>query len=223
MTGKAVGVLTNAKAAGVLTDAVVSARDTPPATVEELSAALDATFEDACQRAVYLVDAYAHAAGEVCTSVHITERQLRAIKPAGEAAGLSTKVDITEREARDIKPVKRIWPRADLYRLARDAMVAFHTERRRRLFGEAYLQTGGNATESEKCAGFSEKTAYSRGQRLLKDGERSGGDCLPSRGSGRGFTTISAFLLCTRARGFTAVSDFPLCTRARERAAWIRV
>lgn len=42
---------------------------------------------------------------------------------------------------------------------------------RRRLFVEAYLQTGGNATEAAKCAGFSEKTAYSQGQRLLKDVE----------------------------------------------------
>ncbi len=109
-----------------------AASDALPATVEELSAALAAIFEDARQRAVYLVDAYAHAAGEACESIHIAERQLRAIKPAGESAECTT-VHITEREARDIKTVKRLyWPRSDLYTLAWNAMVAFHAERRRR-------------------------------------------------------------------------------------------
>jgi hypothetical protein len=125
MTGKAVGM--SPKGDNAASDAL-------PATVEELRAALNAIFEDARQQVVDLVDAYAHAAGDVCTTVHITERQLRSIKPAiGEAAGLSTKVDITEAQARDIKPVKRLYsPRATLYCLAQDAMEAFHAERGRR-------------------------------------------------------------------------------------------
>lgn len=41
---------------------------------------------------------------------------------------------------------------------------------RQRLFAEYYAQSG-NATASAKAAGFSEKTAYSSGQRLLKDVE----------------------------------------------------
>lgn len=41
---------------------------------------------------------------------------------------------------------------------------------RQRLFAEYYAQSG-NATASAKAAGFSEKTAYSSGQRLLKSVE----------------------------------------------------
>lgn len=125
MTGKAVGM--SPKGDNAVSDGL-------PATVEELRAALDAIFEDARQQVVDLVDAYAHAAGEACTKVHISEHPLRAIRPAiGEAAGLSTNVDITEAQARGIKPVKRLyWPRADLYKFAREKMEEFHNERRRR-------------------------------------------------------------------------------------------
>jgi phage terminase small subunit len=41
---------------------------------------------------------------------------------------------------------------------------------KQRLFVEAYLATN-NATEAAKKAGYSEKTAYSQGQRLLKNVE----------------------------------------------------
>lgn len=39
---------------------------------------------------------------------------------------------------------------------------------KQRLFVEAYLANGSNATQAAKTAGYSEKTAYSIGQRLLK-------------------------------------------------------
>lgn len=39
-------------------------------------------------------------------------------------------------------------------------------------FADYYIETG-NATESAKKAGYSEKTAYSQGSRLLKDAEIS--------------------------------------------------
>lgn len=39
--------------------------------------------------------------------------------------------------------------------------------RRRKVFVERYLVNGNNATEAAKFAGFSQKTAYSAGQRLL--------------------------------------------------------
>ncbi|OGT02152.1 MAG: hypothetical protein A2143_00715 [Gallionellales bacterium RBG_16_57_15] len=42
---------------------------------------------------------------------------------------------------------------------------------RRKLFIEAYITNGGNATEAAKTAGYSEKTAYSQGGRLLKHAE----------------------------------------------------
>lgn len=42
---------------------------------------------------------------------------------------------------------------------------------RKRLFAEAYVANGGNATEAAKTAGYSPKTAYSLGSRLLKDVE----------------------------------------------------
>lgn len=42
---------------------------------------------------------------------------------------------------------------------------------RRALFVEAYIANGGNATEAAKTAGYSPKTAYSAGGRLLKDVE----------------------------------------------------
>lgn len=42
-------------------------------------------------------------------------------------------------------------------------------EARRQVFIEAYLANGGNATDAAKKAGYSEKTAGSQGQRLLKD------------------------------------------------------
>jgi phage terminase small subunit len=42
---------------------------------------------------------------------------------------------------------------------------------RKRLFVEAYIQNGGNATEAAKKAGYSKATAYSQGSRLLKDVE----------------------------------------------------
>jgi hypothetical protein len=40
---------------------------------------------------------------------------------------------------------------------------------RKHLFVEAYLANGGNATEAAKSAGYSPKTAYQQGPRLLKD------------------------------------------------------
>jgi len=43
--------------------------------------------------------------------------------------------------------------------------------KRRALFVEAYVTNGGNATQAAITAGFSEKTAYSAGGRLLKDVE----------------------------------------------------
>ena len=43
------------------------------------------------------------------------------------------------------------------------------TEKKKK-FADYYIKTG-NATESAKYAGYSEKTAYSSGQRLLKDVE----------------------------------------------------
>lgn len=39
---------------------------------------------------------------------------------------------------------------------------------RRAIFVEAYIANGGNATEAAKTAGYSDKTAYSQGCRLLK-------------------------------------------------------
>jgi len=39
------------------------------------------------------------------------------------------------------------------------------------LFIEAYVSNGGNATQAAKAAGYSKKTAYSAGGRLLKDVE----------------------------------------------------
>jgi len=42
---------------------------------------------------------------------------------------------------------------------------------RRKVFVEAYITNGGNATDAAKTAGFSHKTAGSQGQRLLKDVE----------------------------------------------------
>ncbi len=42
---------------------------------------------------------------------------------------------------------------------------------RKAIFVEAYIANGGNATEAAKEAGYSEKTAYSQGGRLLKDVE----------------------------------------------------
>ena len=44
---------------------------------------------------------------------------------------------------------------------------------RRKSFVEAYLANGGNATQAAISAGYSEKTAYSAGGRLLKDVEIS--------------------------------------------------
>lgn len=43
--------------------------------------------------------------------------------------------------------------------------------KKRKLFIEAYIANGGNATEAAKTAGYSGKTAYSAGSRLLKDVE----------------------------------------------------
>jgi phage terminase small subunit len=40
---------------------------------------------------------------------------------------------------------------------------------RRKIFVEAYIANGGNATEAAKKGGYSEKTARSQGQRLLTD------------------------------------------------------
>jgi phage terminase small subunit len=45
---------------------------------------------------------------------------------------------------------------------------------RRKAFVKAYLVNGHNATQAAITAGFSPKTAYSQGQRLLKDVEISG-------------------------------------------------
>lgn len=42
---------------------------------------------------------------------------------------------------------------------------------RKAVFVEAYIANGGNATEAAKKAGYSAKTAYSQGGRLLKDVE----------------------------------------------------
>lgn len=39
---------------------------------------------------------------------------------------------------------------------------------RRAIFVEAYIANGGNATDAAKTAGYSDKTAYSQGCRLLK-------------------------------------------------------
>ena len=44
------------------------------------------------------------------------------------------------------------------------------TEKQQR-FIDAYIQNGGNATQAALHAGFSERTAYSQGQRLLKNVE----------------------------------------------------
>jgi len=44
---------------------------------------------------------------------------------------------------------------------------------RKELFVAAYLENGGNATQAAVTAGYSEKTAYSAGGRLLKDVEVS--------------------------------------------------
>ena len=44
---------------------------------------------------------------------------------------------------------------------------------RKTVFVEAYIANGGNATEAAKEAGYSRRTAYSQGQRLLKDVEIS--------------------------------------------------
>lgn len=45
-------------------------------------------------------------------------------------------------------------------------------DERRRRFVEAYMgESAGNATEAAKIAGYSPKTAYSQGQRLLKNVE----------------------------------------------------
>lgn len=42
---------------------------------------------------------------------------------------------------------------------------------RRKVFVEAYIANGGNATDAAKTAGYSAKTAYSQGGRLLKNVE----------------------------------------------------
>lgn len=44
-------------------------------------------------------------------------------------------------------------------------------DNRKAVFVEAYIANGGNATEAAKTAGYSQKTAYSQGGRLLKDVE----------------------------------------------------
>lgn len=46
-------------------------------------------------------------------------------------------------------------------------------EMRRKDFVNAYIANGGNATEAAKDAGYSAKTAYQQGSRLLKDVEVS--------------------------------------------------
>ena len=40
---------------------------------------------------------------------------------------------------------------------------------RKKLFAEAYIANGGNASEAARSAGYSEKTAHVSGCRLLKD------------------------------------------------------
>ena len=42
-------------------------------------------------------------------------------------------------------------------------------EHRKKLFVEAYIANGGNATDAAKAAGYSERTARSQGARLLTD------------------------------------------------------
>lgn len=42
---------------------------------------------------------------------------------------------------------------------------------RQKIFCDQYIMTGGNATEAAKRAGYSKRTAYSIGQRLLKNVE----------------------------------------------------
>lgn len=42
---------------------------------------------------------------------------------------------------------------------------------RKKAFCDYYIETGGNQTESAKRAGYSEKTAYSQGNRLMKDAD----------------------------------------------------
>lgn len=42
---------------------------------------------------------------------------------------------------------------------------------KKKLFAEAYIANGGNASEAARSAGYSAKTAYSAGYRLLKDVE----------------------------------------------------
>lgn len=44
-------------------------------------------------------------------------------------------------------------------------------ELRRKLFVQAYIANGGNATEAAKAAGFSERSAYNSGFRMMKDDE----------------------------------------------------
>lgn len=43
----------------------------------------------------------------------------------------------------------------------------------RKAFADAWIENGGNATQAAKKAGYSERSAYSQGQRLLKDSEVS--------------------------------------------------
>jgi len=62
-------------------------------------------------------------------------------------------------------PRKRIEPRVKAGQ-NKEAVAA-----RRKAFAEAYIVNGNNATQAAITAGFSPKTAYSQGQRLLKNVE----------------------------------------------------
>lgn len=63
-------------------------------------------------------------------------------------------------------PAKKAAPKKAKAGTGKEAAAA-----RKHLFVEAYLANGGNATEAAKSAGYSPKTAYQQGPRLLKDAQ----------------------------------------------------
>lgn len=64
---------------------------------------------------------------------------------------------------------------------------------RRRAFIEAYIQNGRNATDAAITAGFSPRSAYSRGLELVKDREVSAAidEVLAEREAQSGLTTVN--------------------------------
>jgi len=68
-------------------------------------------------------------------------------------------------EKTTVKRAKKV-TRADKAGTSKQAAVD-----RKKLFAEAYIANGGNASEAARSAGYSAKTAYSAGYRLLKDVE----------------------------------------------------